>query len=150
MTQFIEAYTKEPVEIVRLSQKTQSLSADHVWLKATKGTAVVARQVMLRGKSSSISYAYAVSLIVSDRLPDVIRQGLQEEGEGLGRLLHRSGVETHREMLWYGMGYVEDLPDAIRHLAGRAFICRTYRIIAEGQPMMLINEKFPSGKFANE
>ena len=143
VTQFVEAYTMEPVEVVRLSQSIQPLSADHVWLEAPEGTAVIARQVLLRGKRSSVPYAYAVSLIVSDRLPDVIKQGLETEGEGLGHLLLHSKLEIRREMLWYGMEYVEDLPETICHLAGKAFINRTYRIIAGRLPMMLINERFP-------
>jgi len=143
VTQFIEAYTMEPVKVVRLSQSVQSLSADHVWLEAPEGAAVIARQVLLRGKRSSVLYAYAVSLIVSDRLPDEIKQGLETEDEALGHLLLRSKLEIRRELLWYGMEYVEDLPEAICHLAGKGFINRTYRIIVGGLPMMLINERFP-------
>lgn len=149
VTQFIKAYTMEPVEIVQLNQSTQRLSADHVWLEAPKGTVVLDRQVLLRGEYSSTLYAYAVSLIVLDRLPDMVKQGLAVEGEGLGRLLRRSRMENRREKLWYGLEHARELPDAIRHLAGEAFISRTYRIIAGGQPMMLINEKFPSGESTN-
>ncbi|MCZ6678414.1 MAG: chorismate pyruvate-lyase family protein [Candidatus Poribacteria bacterium] len=144
VTPFIEAYTMEPVEVVRLHQQTQRLSTDHVWLQAPKGTAVVARQVLLRGVQSTTLYAYAVSLIVLDRLPEVVKEGLAADGEGLGDLLRRGRVETRRELLWYGLEHARELPDAIRYLEGEAFISRTYRIIANGQPMMLINEKFPS------
>ncbi len=141
VTQFIEAYTMEPVEIVRLNQETQRLSTDHVWLEAPEGTAVIARQVLLQGKSTL--YVYAMSLIVSDRLPEVIKQGLEVDDEGLGDLLRRSRVETRRELLWYGLEHARELPPAIGHLADEMFISRMYRIIADGQPMMLINEKFP-------
>ncbi len=144
VTKFIEAYTMEPVDIIRLNQETQSLCADHVWLEAPKGTAVIARQVLLRGKYSYTLYAYAVSLIVPDRLQDFIKEGLQVDGEGLGRILYNSRVETYREVLWYGKERFEELPAAIRHLVGVEFISRTYRIIAGGHPVMLINEKFPS------
>jgi hypothetical protein len=115
LTQFIEAYTLSPVEVVVLGQKTHALSADHVWLDAPKDTAVVTRQVLLQSHSLSKQgaakmgvvdmksliedcvsggegeaptfYAYAVSLIVLDRLPEIIKQGLEVEGEGLGKLL---------------------------------------------------------------
>ena len=38
---------------------------------------------------------------------------------------------------------MNDLPDIISHLEKEEFISRTYRIMAGGQPLMLINEKFP-------
>src|SRR3989337_2645452 len=63
VTKFIEAYTMEPIEVVRLAQSTQQLPGDHVWLEAPKTTEVVARQVVLRGKFSQKPYVYAQSLI---------------------------------------------------------------------------------------
>ncbi|RMF84996.1 MAG: DUF98 domain-containing protein [Nitrospinota bacterium] len=143
VTKFIETYTLEPIEIVRLGQHTQALSADHVWLEAPQGTEVVARQVILRGKYSYILYAYAVSLIVPARLPDQIRQGLEVEGGALGRILLSGQMETRREVLWYGRERLHPLPEPIQHLTDGEFLSRTYRIIAGGQPLMLINEKFP-------
>jgi chorismate-pyruvate lyase len=145
VTKFIEAYTMEPVEIVRLGQEKWVLSADHDWLEASKDTRVVARQVLLRGKYSRNLHAYATSLVVPDRLKRTVKQGLDIDGEGLGRLLLNNGIETRREVLWYGLEHADNLPDPIRDLNGHEFISRMYRIIAGGQPIMLINERFPSG-----
>lgn len=145
VTKFIEAYTMEPVEIVRLGQEQRHLSADHAWLEASKGTPVIARQVVLRGQYSHTFHAYAVSLIVPKRLKDPVRQALELNGEGLGRILLNSQMETRREVLWYGKEKANGLPDVIRHQTQAEFISRTYRIIVEGLPIMLINEKFPYG-----
>ena len=73
VTKFIEAYRLEPVDIVRFSQEERKLPADHPWLEVTKGTTVIARQVILRGHYSYILYAYALSLIVPNRLPDLVK-----------------------------------------------------------------------------
>ena len=143
VTKFIETYTLEPIDIVRLGQATRPLSSDHAWLDAPKGTTVVARQVILRGRYNDVLYAYALSLIVPDRLPDAMKQGLEVDGEGLGRMILGGQMETRREVLWYGREHARGLPGAIQHLTNAEFVSRTYRVIAGGQPLMLINEKFP-------
>ena len=147
VTRFIEAYTFSPVEIVLLHQETQLLPTNHAWLDAAKGTRVIARQVMLQtghmsGQQPTV-HTYATSLIMLNRTPQVVREGLPLKGKGLGQLLQRSGLETRRDLLWYGLKYPKDLPEMLLHLEGEPFLSRTYRIIADGQPIMLINEQFP-------
>ncbi len=60
----------------------------------------------------------------------------------MGRVLLNSQIENRRELFWYGRETIANLPTAIAHYTGHEFISRTYRIIANGQPTMLINEKF--------
>jgi hypothetical protein len=50
VTKFIEAYRMEPVEIIRLGQAVSNLPNDHKWLDAQKGTPVIAREVLIKGK----------------------------------------------------------------------------------------------------
>lgn len=143
VTKFIEAYTMEPVAVVRLSQREVELSEEHRWLEAPNGTVVVARQVLLRGKYSRTFYAYAVSLIVRDRIRATMRERLDLDGESLGRILLSQRTESRREVLWYGRERVSDLPEAVRQECEGDFISRTYRVIAAGLPMMMITERFP-------
>ena len=147
VTRFIEAYTFSPVEVVLLHQETQTLSTNHAWLEAEKGTEVVARQVILQtGQKDSQQptiHAYATSIIVLNRIPQIIRQGLTLKDQGLGQLLQHSGLESRRDLLWWGLKRPKDLPEALVHLAGQPFLSRTYRIVADGQPIMLITEQSP-------
>ena len=143
VTKFIEAYTMEPVAVVRLSQEEVELSEEHRWLEAPRGTVVVARQVLLRGKYSRTFYAYAVSLIVRDRIRATMRERLDLDGESLGRILLSQRTESRREVLWYGRERVSDLPETVRREYEGDFISRTYRVIAAGLPMMMITERFP-------
>ncbi|MEZ4729287.1 MAG: chorismate pyruvate-lyase family protein [Caldilineaceae bacterium] len=143
VTKFIEAYTLEPVESTRLVQQTQRLPLDHPWLELPMGAEVVARQVLLRGRYSATVYAYAVSLLSLERLPANLLHDLVGEPAGLGRVLFNSQIENRRELLWYGRERITDLPIEICRYTGNEFISRTYRIIAAGQPLMLINECFP-------
>lgn len=143
VTKFIEAYTMEPIDTVRLHQETRPLSQDHHWLGAPAGTIVIARQVLLRGKYSYTVFAYAASLIVPDRMPETSHGELEQQGGSLGRILLAGELETRREVLWYGKGHSNQLPDDVSRTIGQEFISRTYRIIAGGQPVMVINENFP-------
>lgn len=144
VTRFIEAYTLEPIEVVRLQQQTQLLYSPHAWLKTPANTEVIGRQVLLRGRQSSTVYAYAVSKLVPSRLPTELLNDLEVAPGGLGQVLLNNQIENRREILWCGREKIADLPEAIRRLTGAEFISRTYRIVAGGQPVMLIEEKFPA------
>ena len=152
VTRFIEAYTFSPVEVVLLYQETQILPTDQVWLDAEKGTEVAARQVVLQSEQKDTQqptiYVYATSIIVLDRIPQTIREGLTLKGKGLGQLLQCSGLETRRDLLWWGLERLKDLPEALLHLEGKSFLSRTYRIVADGHPIMLINEQSPLDGYA--
>ena len=147
VTRFIEAYTFAPVEVVLLQQTEQTLPTEHIWLRLPAGGAVISRQVALQGHLqddlSPIIHTYADSLIVPQRLPKSILDGLESDKQGLGGLLRRSCLETWRELLWCGIETLTDLPPAIAHLEGETFISRAYRVFANQEPLMLINEKFP-------
>lgn len=143
VTKFLEAYLLEPIESLLLFQQTQRLPSDHPWLALAAASEVVARQVLLRGRYSATIYAYAVSLLAIDRLPPTLVQDLAHEPAGIGRVLLNSQIENRREILWYGREELANLPETIERYTGSHFISRTYRIITGGQPVMLINEKFP-------
>lgn len=143
VTKFIEAYTMDPIHVVRISQEDRQLPVDNDWLEAPAGTDVIAREVILRGKYSYRIYAYAASLIVPGRLPESFKQMLEIDPGGIGRVLLSSRLETYREVLWYGKEHPEQLPSDIRNMENQEFISRTYRILANQKALMLINEKFP-------
>ena len=147
VTQFIEAYTFMPVEVVLLQQTKQTLPTEHAWLQLSAGEEVISRQVVLQthspDKSPAITHTYADSLIVPKRLSKCILDGLESNKHGLGGLLRHSGLETRRELLWCGIETLTDLPSAIAHLEGKPFVSRAYRVFSDQAPLMLINEKFP-------
>lgn len=147
VTRFIEAYTLTPVEVVLLQQTKQILTTEHCWLRLPAGVEIISRQVVLQthsqDKSSPIIHTYATSLIVPPRLPQSLLDGLTTDKQGLGGLLRGSALETRRELLWCGIETLTDLPFAVAHLEGETFISRAYRMFANQEPIMLINEKFP-------
>ena len=72
-----------------------------------------------------------------------MRERLDTEGEGLGRILLDQKAETRREVLWYGRERVDDLPPGVRREYRGDFLSRTYRVIAGARPLMMITERFP-------
>lgn len=134
----------EPVEIIRLSQSSRVLPTNHPWLEAQANSPVIAREVILQGRHTARFFAYATSLVVPHRLPPDVRQHIDEAGDGLGRILLNSKLETRREVLWCGRESTRRLPPQVKNLGMSEFISRTYRIILGGKPIMLINEKFAS------
>lgn len=147
VTRLIEAYTFLTVEVVLLQQTKQILDTEHTWLKLPAGEEIISRQVILQTHSQEASsptiHTYADSLIVPQRLPQSLLNELESDKQGLGGLLRHSGLETRRELLWCGMETLNDLPPTIEDLEGETFISRTYRVFANQEPLMLINEKFP-------
>lgn len=142
VTKFIEAFTMEPIEIVRLTQDRSLLVEDHPWLEARAGIEIITRQVLLRGRYSHTLHAHAASIIVPGRVPAEVERGLSDSGDGIGQLLLGSRLETRREVLWYGKEDVSELPSVLRQQGDDNCLSRTYRIIFQERPVMLINERF--------
>ena len=143
VTKFIEAYVMEPIMVRMLEQDMREIQARHPWLEVDAGTPVITRQVVLEGKYSKRLFAYAVSLLVHDQLPESVREDLKVHPQGIGRVLIKNKLETRREVLWYGREIMDELPDAVKSRSDGRFNSRTYRVVCSGKPFMLINEKFP-------
>ena len=146
VTRFLEAYMMEPIDIVKLGETPEILGKPHEWLDLEKGKKVVSRRVLLRGRYSKHVYASAASLVVPDRVKKAIQPIGGRVPEGLGRMLLHGRTEQYRELLWYGKELANDLPREMRSLASRCAMTRTYRIIAQKQPTMVITEWFELGR----
>lgn len=143
VTTFLSAWALEPVTVQPLSQRAAVLPAAATWLDAPLGTAVLERAVLLVGGRSQRLFAYAESVICTERLPAALRDGLLSGGLSLGQLLLLPGFESRREGLWYGRERPASLPARVAGLTEPDFLTRTYRVSAGSKPLMLITERFP-------
>ena len=146
VTTFLSAWALEPVLVQPLSQRTAALSGSAppaAWLEAAAGTPVLERAVLLVGGHSQRLFAFAESVICTERLPAALRNGLLSGGLSLGQLLLLPDLESRREGLWYGRERPAVLPTAVAALTAADFLTRTYRVSAGSQPLMLITERFP-------
>ena len=145
VTRFLEAQKLEPIEIVDCGRTKETLKKDHSWLELMKGDTVGSRRVLLQGKRTERVYASAASLVVPERVKEAVGHPAQRIPEGLGRMLLSSRVEQFRELLWYGKEPPSDLPGEMRSLRSEYSLTRTYRIIVNSRPTMMITEWFEFG-----
>lgn len=143
VTQFIEAYAMEPVLIRVLEQATVRAEDLARWLACEEDVEVLRRRSALAGARTQNLYAYAESLLLPSRLSADIRTALNREMGGLGKILLNASLESRREALWFGMETLRDLPGELGVGNSMSCLTRTYRIIAGGEPLMLITERFP-------
>ena len=130
VTKHLEAFFWEQVEVENLGQSETRLERDVDWLEMHAGEAVLHRHVRLHGADSGRVYAHAESLIRLDSLPDKLRADLLQGRIGIGELLREKGLETYREIL--DVGKLDD-----------ERVYRTYRIVINHHPAILITEEFP-------
>lgn len=145
VTKTLEAYFWEPVLVEPLAQGVESAENDLPWLEVKAGDDVLLRNVRLVGNKTDSVYAFASSVVNLDRLPENFRKQLINGDLGIGELIRDSGLETYREILEIGACQENrysnvnhaDTPEAID------MIFRTYRIILNQHPAILITETFP-------
>jgi len=143
VTKILEAYFWEPVIVDTLGQEQVSAERDIPWVEVAAGDGVLVRQAQLRGADSGKVYASAFSVIRPERIPPGLRHRLIDREIGIGVLIRDSGLESYREVM--EVGVVEgDRPGG--ETRG---VFRTYRIIIDGAPVILITETFPLALYAS-
>ena len=147
----LETFVREPIGVEILSNQLLPLS----WSEATllnrgEGSLAWNRRTLLRGRDSTAAYAYATSLIDDHGLNPDFRAELRDTTSGIGHLLAKYRIGTFRELLTYhlddGAQYAHYLPKFRKS----AFLSKTYRIIFEGRPIMVVTENMPRALFASE
>jgi chorismate-pyruvate lyase len=137
VTKTLEAYFWEPVVVDTLAQGLVTAERDIPWVDVVAGDQVLSRQAQLRGADSGRIYAEAFSVIRTERIPIAFRQRLIDREIGIGVLIRDSGLESYREVLEVGAA-----------ASGGAEVFRTYRIIIDHAPVILITETFPVSLYA--
>jgi len=142
VTKILEAYFWEPVEVVTLRQELICAERPIHWIGVAEGDRVLMRRARLSGGDSARVYATAFSVIRPELIPETFRQRLIDREIGIGVLIRDSGLESYREVLEVGIEAVDGNGEGrARERADLVF--RTYRIIIDGEPVILITESFP-------
>lgn len=136
VTKSLEAFFWEQVTVENLGQASIVLAQTVPALDLQRGATVLERRVRLLGMESGREFAQAHSLIKLEALPEHLREDLQQGRIGIGELLRERGLETYREIL--DVGQSDATPNAQQDA-----IYRTYRILIQHQPAILITETFP-------
>jgi chorismate-pyruvate lyase len=144
VTKSLEAFYWEPVTVDVESLELMEAKHSIEWLNIKTGEKVLTRQVRLRGNYSNKIYATAFSVVRLSVMAANLREALINGEIGIGVLIRDSGLESYREILDIradrrpGQLYATDSGASAIDV-----VSRTYRIIAENQPMILITESFP-------
>lgn len=147
VTRILEAYAEEPIDAVKLSQVLDTAGAGDTPLALPVGAEVLRRRVLLEGRDSGRHLLYAEAVVVPARVGLDVLDRLLNTDEPIGKLLSAARLETFREVLQLG----REPAAACAHHFGvgpdAELLVRTYRIVARGEPIMLITEKFPAQFF---
>ena len=142
VTKILEAYFWEPVEVVTLEQEFIRAERPIEWIRVVPGDRVLIRRACLSGVDSEDLYATAFSVIRTQLVPEAFRQQLIDREIGIGVLIRDSGLESYREVLEVGIDPAGGSPHATSPVHSD-LVFRTYRIIIDGEPVILITESFP-------
>lgn len=143
VTKSLEAYFWEPVAVENLGQREISLENDVPWLGIKAGDTVLLREVLLKGSESQNIYVYAKSILNLGLLPAHIREDLLSGKIGIGEMLRERGLETYREIMDIGREIDPSLASVLGAKQCGELMYRSYRVMINHEPTMLITEKFP-------
>ena len=143
VTDVLEAYYREPMQVVVLAQEQMPAAEAVPLLSIDKGHELLTREILLQGAISGSCVLFASSLIVIDRLSAPLRDGLLLKQRPLGHLILEHRIETFREIVSCRREPAMALSKWFQLNDAAPLLCRTYTIATGGVPMMLVTEKFP-------
>lgn len=112
----------------------------------TPGGRRLQRRILLKGRSSGCAFVAAESVVAVDMLPPAIMATLTQTRQPIGEVMAGSCLETFKEPAEVWIGPPPDwLPD--RQDAEARIVARRYRVIAGGEPAMIITEYFLRNDF---
>lgn len=151
VTHILEAYAGEPIEVVKLFQEFDTANdADSDLLLADEApapTRVLRRQVLLRGRTTMAPLLHAEAVVVIDRVEPAFLEGLLGTEKPIGVLLAENRTETFREILRIGREPARARAPHLGIDVAAEVFCRSYRVVARRQPMILITERFRADAF---
>lgn len=150
LTDILEAYLFEQIQMVKLSEALIAAPKDIKALELEEGSQVIDRRILLRGKISRKNFVYAESFLVPDRLAPQFKQELLTSKTPLGRLWLEYKLETFKEIIDTAKEPASDLSTHFRISPEDQLFSRTYRVFSKGVPIMTITEKFPESYFLQD
>lgn len=149
VTQLLEAYADEPIRAVKLEQ-TRGPAADQAEpLHTAPDSEVLRRRVMLRTFQTERDLLHAEAVVVIERVGEAFVKALETTDMPIGALLTEARIETFREILDVGRVPAGPVGGLFGIQPVDELLYRTYRILAEDEPIMLVTERFPVTAFVD-
>lgn len=147
LTNLLEVYLAESMRIVKLTERVFSAENTLADLHLAPGQRLVEREILLQGQRSRQNWLYAHSLIALERLSKAFQEQLLHSEVPIGKLWLQHQTETFKEILVARQESAGELARYFPVQAQDPLLSRTYRVLCEGQAVMLITEKFPASYF---
>lgn len=147
LTDILEAYLFETMQIVKLSEGLVSITQDIPPLELKRGSEVIERKILLQGKISRKNFIYAETTIVPERLDESFKNSLLNSQIPMGRLWLAHKLETFKEIFDSGKESANDLSHYFNIQMEDNMLFRSYRLFNNRRPIMVITEKFPESYF---
>lgn len=140
VTTLLETLSLEPVHAETCDATPLDWGNAEYWLRIGPADRLSERRIFLIGQRSERHYVMARSAIVSNRVGEDFFRALSNARSGLGEALRMAGMETTRELLWYGAVAPAHHPDWLD--TDERLLSRAYRIWHRRQPFLFIHETF--------
>jgi beta-ribofuranosylaminobenzene 5'-phosphate synthase len=152
ITRILEVITGAQVRITTLSQEVVPAGKEVAGnLRIREGDPVNHRVVRIEEGGRGRALIHAVSDAPLERLPPAFREDLMRADIPIGRILARHRVEARREILDARViPAAGELASLFGTFRNEPLLARRYRIIHQGEPLMLIEEQFPYNAFQDE
>jgi chorismate-pyruvate lyase len=150
LTDILEACFLEEMQVVKLSEELVSLTQDIPSMQLNKGTEVISKKILLRGRISRKNFIYAESIIVPERLDEKFRDELLQTKTPLSKFWLEQRTETFKEILDSGKEPANGLSIYFNLESEENMLFRTYNVFSNRQSIMMITEKFPESYFRQD
>jgi chorismate-pyruvate lyase len=147
VTHILEAYAGEAIEVVKLHQGFDAANGADRMLDVETGDDVLRRRVVLRTASTRRNLLYAEAVVAVSRVAPAFVDGLVGTDKPIGVLLGEHRMETLREILQVEREAAGPSAVHFQVQPTSELIVRVYRIVAQGRPIVVITEKFPTHLF---
>lgn len=148
LTRILGIVANDEIAVQIVAQQVHSAAPETPGLEQLPSGRVLQRRVLLKGRSSGQPFIAAESLIAIDVLPPAITTSLTTTEHPIGEVIAASCLETFKEeaKVWIGPppGWL-----TLAGYQGPTIVARRHRVIAAGQPAMIIAEYFLRNEFHN-
>jgi len=143
LTQLLEIYAQESIQVVKLFEQIISVEADIESLNIRQGHKVLDRKILLQGQVSRKNWLYAESFIVLSRLDPMFQDKLITSQVPIGKLWLEHKTEAFKEILASWCETASNFAPYFDLESSDLLLSRSYRVLSNREPVMLITEKFP-------
>jgi len=144
VTDLVSLYTGEPIHITKIAQEFITSDQPQA-LQLPKPEMLLQREILLSGETQQ--YIYAQSFFVMSRMSLDMQEQLLNTNTPIGLLWKESRLETFRVIIDQHRDQQPKLEEYFDGEPGQHYLSRSYLVYHRGQPLGLINEKFPASYF---